>query len=200
MPTGMTTRSSMKRQRIVDVAEILFTRFGVRRITVEEICEKAAVSKMTFYKYFANKLELLKHIWSRWTEEGQEKIAELRERDAPFPEKVQQIIEWKAELTSRMSSEFIEEMFDLDPALEDFMDDMKARTLQSFMDFVASAQDRGEMRRVHPLLIFAVLDKLYELAHDKNLQMIYPSHADFVREVNDFFLFGILPTNNRRRK
>ena len=200
MPAGLTTRSSMKRQRIIDVAEILFTRFGVRRITVEEICEKAAVSKMTFYKYFANKLELLKHIWRRWTEEGQERIAELKERDAPFPEKIQRIIEWKAELTSRMSTEFIEEMFDLDPELEDFMDDMKTRTLQSFMDFVASAQDRGEMRRVHPLLIFAVLDKLYELAHDKNLQMIYPSHADFVREVNDFFLFGILPTNNRGRK
>ncbi|NHZ86061.1 MAG: TetR family transcriptional regulator, partial [Planctomycetia bacterium] len=50
--------SSTKRLQIIDSATDLFVKFGVKRVTVEEICQSAEVSKMTFYKYFNNKTEL----------------------------------------------------------------------------------------------------------------------------------------------
>ena len=39
-------------------------------MTVEEVCREAAVSKMTFYKYFQNKVELVRTIRDNWVEEG----------------------------------------------------------------------------------------------------------------------------------
>ena len=43
---------SAKSKLIVETATDLFMRYGVKRVTVEEICQTAKISKMTFYKYF----------------------------------------------------------------------------------------------------------------------------------------------------
>ena len=48
-----------KRIQIVKTAKELFWKFGIKRVTIEEICREANVSKMTFYKFFSNKNELL---------------------------------------------------------------------------------------------------------------------------------------------
>ncbi|MCJ7802330.1 MAG: TetR/AcrR family transcriptional regulator, partial [Candidatus Marinimicrobia bacterium] len=53
---------SPKFKQIVETANDLFMRFGVKRITIEEICKTAKVSKMTFYKFFKNKIELAEYI------------------------------------------------------------------------------------------------------------------------------------------
>ncbi len=53
---------SPKFVQIVEIASELFRKYGVKRVTVEEICTTAQISKMTFYKYFANKKELADYI------------------------------------------------------------------------------------------------------------------------------------------
>lgn len=65
----------------------LFWKHGFRRVTIQEICEKAGVSKMTFYKYFPNKIELAKTIFTNEVEEGTEKFNRLIEEDIPVAEK-----------------------------------------------------------------------------------------------------------------
>ena len=45
---------------ILRTAEDLFMQFGYDRVSVEEICREANVSNVTFYKYFKNKLDVLK--------------------------------------------------------------------------------------------------------------------------------------------
>ncbi len=62
-----------KFEQIVSTARDLFMFHGIRRITVEEICAKSGVSKMTFYKHFNNKVELAKHILNRIIAEAEEK-------------------------------------------------------------------------------------------------------------------------------
>ena len=53
-------KRSAKLQAILDAAKSLFWKHGIRRVTIEEICEVAGVSKMTYYKYFSNKTAIAK--------------------------------------------------------------------------------------------------------------------------------------------
>jgi AcrR family transcriptional regulator len=46
----MKDAANLKLARIASTAEKLFMKFGIRRVSVEEICREASVSKMTFYK------------------------------------------------------------------------------------------------------------------------------------------------------
>jgi AcrR family transcriptional regulator len=178
--------NSKKHGQIVKTAETLFTRHGIKRITVEEICQKARVSKMTFYKYFSNKTDLVKHISNNWIEEGFEKLDEINALDIPFPEKIEMMFKWKTELVSKMSTEFIEEVLPID--LE------YGKITERFLKFIVDAQKKGDIRpEIRPEFIAAVIDKMHELGRDDRLMRLYPSYMEFNRELRDFFWFGLLP-------
>ena len=179
-------RFSKKQQQLEVTAENLFNQHGIKRVTIEEICRKASVSKMTFYKYFDNKMGLVKHIWDNWIEEGFKKLDEINAMDISFPEKIERMFEWKRAFTSKMSIEFIEDFLHIEGGVE--------KVRGRFFQFIIESQKKGDIRpEVRPEFIMAVLDKLYELARDENLMKKYPHFIEFNRELKDFLWYGLLP-------
>jgi len=55
-------KNNIKYQAIFKTGKVLFWKHGIKRVTIEEICTEADVSKMTFYKFFPNKIELAKKL------------------------------------------------------------------------------------------------------------------------------------------
>lgn len=86
-PGHLTTKYT----QLVEASRGLFFKYGVKRVTVEEICEKANVSKMTFYKYFSDKMQLAELIRDELLNQGFAKYAEINARDISFPEKIDQL-------------------------------------------------------------------------------------------------------------
>ena len=187
-------KKSKKPTQIVETSENLFKRFGIKRVTVEEICRKANVSKMTFYKYFPNKIELVKYIWNSWYEEGFGKFDEINAMKIPITEKLPLMIEWKMGLISDMSSEFIEEYIHVDSELQEFMLEYIQKSYKRFMDYIVGWQKNGDIRpEIRPEFLIAVLDKLQEIFGDDNLKKLYNDHTEFVHELHKLFFYGILP-------
>jgi AcrR family transcriptional regulator len=198
MTENMKKRKSKKREGIVQAALELFQRHGIRRITVEEICRSAGASKMTFYKYFPNKIAVLKTIWSDMLDEGYRKLDEYDAMDIPFREKLQKIIEYKVELMSQWSPEFMEEVIHAHPDLKDFVDEMRAANIARFMEYIKKAQGRGDIRAMRPELLLVILDKMMrDLLDNEGLRKLYSDDIEFIRELNSFLFFGILPPESR---
>ena len=59
-----------KQNQIISTAQSLFWKYGMRRVSIEEICRDARVSKMTFYKFFKNKVDLVKFILDKIMDES----------------------------------------------------------------------------------------------------------------------------------
>ena len=188
-------KGSKKMEGIIEAATELFTRHGIRRITIEEVCQTAGASKMTFYKYFDNKIDLLRHIWERWFDEGYCALDEIDAMDIPFAEKMRRLIEWKMDLVSRMSPEFMDEVIHSSPELAAFIDEMKVKNLSRFMEFVEMAQERGDMRRISPEFFIAAMNKLLDILSDEDLTRHFPNRLDLIREIHNFLFFGILPAS-----
>lgn len=51
----------MKQEQIINVARDLFTTYGYKRVSMDEIAREANVTKKTVYSYFKSKEELLKY-------------------------------------------------------------------------------------------------------------------------------------------
>ena len=51
-----------KRSDILEAAAVLFAQFSLKKVTVDEIAEKASVSKATIYKYFDSKEEVFDQV------------------------------------------------------------------------------------------------------------------------------------------
>jgi AcrR family transcriptional regulator len=194
-------KRSAKAGLILKSAEDLFRKHGFRRVSAEEICRAASVSKMTFYKYFPNKIELFKEIMTGWYDDSVKELIVLKGTDVPFQEIVMKILRLKREFLSELSNEFLTDYLDPVPELEEFMKQFYAKGIQLFVDFIRDAQVRGEARKeVRPEFLIAVLDKMGELAQDKTLAALYPSVMDFSMEINNFFYCGILPLEKSRNE
>jgi len=191
-------RTSKKRAQIVATATELFRRFGIRRVTVTEICAEASVSKVTFYKYFANKTELARFVIDEWSDRIVARVDELSSLDVPFAEKAQRFIDERIAVARELSPEFFAELYDGDEALRPFLRERSATNLRHFVEFIASAQRRGEVRDdVKPELALLIVERLNDLARDEQVRALYPDHVELTRLVNDLFFFGLLPRDSQ---
>jgi AcrR family transcriptional regulator len=188
---------SKKKDRIVDTATDLFTRYGIKRVTIEEICRTAGASKMTFYKYFTNKMDLLKSIWNGWIEEGYRRLDEIDAMEITFREKLQMIIEYKMKMLATMSPAFMDEILHGDPEMKRFVEGEQNESIARFMGYIDLAQERGDMRKIRPEFFLAVLTWMKDVVRNESLRRLYPNDTEFMREVHNFLFFGILPLETR---
>jgi len=163
----------------------LFSRHGARRVTIEELCREAGVSKMTFYTYFANKTALVKTIRDTWMEEGFRKYDEINALDLPFSEKIQLMGRWKAEFAARISVDFITELVSID----DVLCEVKSRFLKN----IADAREQGEIRSDIDLeFLWLVIEKLGELVTEERWKETFQEFGQYQRQIRTLLFFGLL--------
>jgi len=183
-----------KQRLIVDTALDLFQQFGIKRIPVEEICKTAGVSKMTFYKYFKNKNELVRFMWEKGFEQSLEKFDEIQALDIPFEKKLQLILKMKEESTAKISHQFALDYFYASPDLKDFFEKLSRESISRFLIFIKNAQEKGEVRsNLRPEFLLAFINIIKIMVKDETLINSYSNYQDFVMEVNNFIFYGILP-------
>lgn len=191
----MSVEYSPKREQILHTGKALFWKFGFKRVTIEEICKEAGVSKMTYYKYFSNKMALVKTLMDVLLKSGLEKYRNLMNSDRPYPEKVQGMIELKREQTHAMSSEFFKDYLQSgDPELIAYLEKMSQDNLQLFITDFRKAQENGDIRKdLKVELILAVLTKLIDwVQQDESLLQLYEDPQDLAVELTRFMFYGIL--------
>lgn len=100
-----------KQAHLLQTAEALFRLHGIRRVTVEEVCSKAGVSKVTFYKYFANRnalaLVVIKNMIARSRAETH---ALLYNTELPFSHRFKAMLALKHRLIDSWGSALIEDL------------------------------------------------------------------------------------------
>jgi AcrR family transcriptional regulator len=65
---------------IVEAAAECFQKFSIKKTTIEDICERARISRPTFYRFFPNKRELILHIASSETAKINEAVTRFRDK------------------------------------------------------------------------------------------------------------------------
>lgn len=187
--------NNVKAKQIVTKARSLFWKFGMKRVSIEEICREANVSKMTFYKYFKNKIELVKFILDQIEAESTEKYKQIMNQDLPFIEKVRETINLKMEQTEQLSQEFYADLHqNADPKIHDYFIQMTQRGIKLIMDDYTKAQINGDIRKDLKIeFIIYFLNKFFAMADDPNLIKMYDSPQAIIMELTNFFFYGILP-------
>ena len=77
MPRLKPDTQRLRREHILDAAELCFSRHGFHRTTMQDICKEAAVSPGALYVYFDSKEGLISGIAERDRNEFQERFAAL---------------------------------------------------------------------------------------------------------------------------
>jgi AcrR family transcriptional regulator len=181
---------SRKRDQLIQTGEVLLVKHGMRRVTVEEICRQAGVSKPTFYKYFENKVALARRIVELWIEEALQRIDEIEEAKVPFPDKMKQILAVKLAITARPGPEFLKDLIPLDIDL--------SYALQRVMRFLVQGQKQGDIRAdVQPEVLMAAFNLLNSMQHEPRIRDLYEDAETLAGDVFKLFHYGALSTDRR---
>jgi AcrR family transcriptional regulator len=194
-------KQSGKFEAIVSSARSLFWKHGIRRVSIEEICQDAGVSKMTCYKYFSNKTAIAMYLIEDMFESGIIAYKEIYDSDISYEEKVKKMLDLKMSNAHEMSQELLDDIYkNQDEGLFETIETIKKRMIGIYLDDIREAQKIGEIRDdVKPEFMLYFLNNLTEMLTDQRLVSIYSNPQQMISEVMTFFFYGIMPRKNGKK-
>ena len=186
--------ATKKYKEITKTAMELFKKHGIKRVTIEEICQTAGTSKMTFYKYFDNKMVLAQKIMEKLFDDNYELYLTLMKKPIPFKEKVEEVVRLKRELSQNFSKEFISDLLSSESEeLKLFFHEKSQRIMTSFMEDIKKAQQTGEVRaNIKPELMLFMLNQMMNMGDNEQIKAMYNSTSEMAVEITEFFFYGIM--------
>lgn len=189
--------SSPKKREILATGKSLFFKHGFKRVTIEEICEAADVSKMTYYKYFSNKMDLVKKIMKDTMEEAVAEYKSIMKSDISFTKKIELQIEMKRKGTAEISKEFMDDLLiHGEPEMMKYMQESTQKIMAIIQTDYRMAQQKGDIRKdIKPEFIIYFLNHVYEMLKDEYLISMYKDPGELAMELIQFFFYGIANRN-----
>lgn len=183
---------------IVESAKKLFWKHGIKKVTVEEISAEAGISKMTFYRHFANKEEVAELILKELMENGFADYEKIMAKPIPFNAKLIEIIDLKKASSKLISQEFMKDVFiQPDSKLVALIETQRVKSNKAFESDLKKAQQAGELRKDLKIeFIMYMLNSMSHLMEDEKLVDLFDDSEDLTNEVTNFFFYGMLQNGN----
>lgn len=173
------------KKQIKETARSLFFKFGIKRVSVEEICKEAQLSKVTFYRYYKNKMTLANELRNELIEKGFARFDEFNALDMPLMEKIDRMTQWQMEFYSQLNNEFIKEIANLK--------EVEAEFKKRFISNIKSGREKGEVRPdVNLELIYLITRKLQEITRDGTWMELFSDYSEYIRQVRTIIFYGLL--------
>ncbi|MFC1962517.1 TetR/AcrR family transcriptional regulator [Chloroflexota bacterium] len=192
---GFDRRKEQKRQSIRSSALELFTAYGFKKVSINDIAHKADVSPVTIYTHFGSKNELVREVVKTELQGMLERYREIMKGERPFPEKLKAIIFDKTKIAGQYQGEWIQAILQSDPELKRFIESFwQQEVVQLTVDFLSEGKTQGhvnlEMSQEALLLyleiwrkgVFASADLLANIGQNVKL----------FSELNHLIVYGLL--------
>lgn len=185
--------------KLLRTAKDLFRKFGLGRVTVEEICKEAGVSKMTFYRAFKNKDDLAEKVIEVMITKGVREYEEVMDSDIPFPEKLEKLLEIKYNHSNDISEAFIKDLYTTNNPLAAKLKEGQIKQMEQVKRDFSKAKKEGW---INPDLsidfILYMLNDLNSKMKDENLLMMYTHPYKLIMHLTQFFFNGISNPKEKR--
>jgi len=191
-----------KKQKIEHVAKELFLKHGFKKVTVDEICKKAHVSRKTYYTFYENKNALVMYIIDGIASQSLDDFKLIVDGSGSFAEKMREAMELKFEFSKSISMEFIADIFD--PAATEIMEYWKNVMQESMvllLNFLKEGQRTGEMNPdLNITFVLWFYGKMSDILHAPEAISMFGSAEDLVRQVTQVLVYGIMPVDKAKDK
>lgn len=187
--------SSDKRTLIIDAARDLFWKYGFRKVSVEDICLKAGISKMTFYRHFSNKTELAKRIFDWVFDDANHTFMQILEENSTPEDKLQKILMMKFDETKNISQEFLQDFYSMrEPGLAEYMNARTKSAWQNVLIGFKKAQADGTFRSdFNPEVMLLMSNYFVNMMNDPAIMALYSSPQELLMEISKLLVYGIAP-------
>ncbi len=188
------TKRTKSQLAILKAAKDCFWKYGINKVTVEEICEKAGVSKMTYYRSFANKKVVALLVLKDVIDRSEQLYDAIMAKKIDFPQKIKEVVLLEHEFSRGISQEFITDiMNNEEKELQQLILEANKNGQDKFIEHLKVAQKEGWVRKdlYFPFLIYMMNDINNKLRDEKLIAM-YETTEELIMEMVNFFFYGIV--------
>lgn len=191
--------SKPRQMLLLAAARELFWKFGFRKVSVEDICNQAGVSRMTFYKYYKDKFALAKAAYDMEVEKGMQEFEDVLNTPAESAEKMEMILKLKAESLNDISQEFIRDFYaDEKLGLKEYIEQRTIDYWRSIIKLFQYAQEKGDFRQdFNPELLLFLSKQIITTIHDPHLIGLFGSSKAVIMEIARLLTYGIAPNQTK---
>lgn len=189
-----------KQSDILATAKMLFWKYGFKKVSIEEICREAKTSKVTFYKFYSNKVELAKNIIDQIVEKSLDEFKHLAENAASTSELFETLIKGKKEGIHEISKEFLDDFYsDNSFGLKEYMVLKGSDVMNETITGMKRLQERGLIRKDLNIQFFIYFSKKMDgFMNDPILLSLFPNPEDLIMEITNLFTYGMTPRNDQQ--
>lgn len=180
---------------ILETARVLFWKYGFKRVSIEEICREAKTSKMTFYKFFPNKLDLAKAVFDSVVDKSVKQFKIHLDEAKTASEFLANMLQMKRDGIHDISKEFVADFYaNPELGLKDYINE---KTQQVWLEMVGDfklAQERGLFRKDLNIEFFLYFTRKFsDYLDDPYMNQLFPNPQDLVMELTRMSAYGISP-------
>lgn len=184
-----------KKENIEFTARDLFLKHGFKKVTIDEVCRKAHVSRKTYYSFYENKLALVAFIIQQISDEIYVLYKAVLEGPGSFAEKLEKSLELKYKFNKTITMEFLADFFD--PSAADILElwkELMGKSIEMQTKFLKEAQRTGEMNPELRLdFVFAYFQKASEIMQSPGMMGMFSTPEEMTRQVSQLLIYGIMP-------
>jgi AcrR family transcriptional regulator len=138
-------KNETKRQKIIDSAVDMFREtHNVKKVSLEDIAEKAGISPTTIYNHFGTREALVSEVARVLVRKTLEQSKALMHADIPFPQKLVGIFNIKKDMLAQISGEIIEKMIRQDRTMAPAIDDIYQNEVRPlWLEMLADGKKQG---------------------------------------------------------
>lgn len=182
------------RQKLLDATKTMIWKQGINATTVDHICKESGVSKMTFYRAYENKYDIIKEILDSNYQELAVTYDVIFNKNIPFVEKIMEVIYYNNSINKGISVELLRDIVSQEhPAMKEYMQEKKDFYNNIVLKFVKIEQEKGNFRNDLNLEIVSFfIEHINELALEPRLNSIFESTDELMNQLTKMFYFGVL--------
>lgn len=183
-----------KKQQIELKAKELFWKHGFKKVTIEEICKKATVSRKTFYTFYENKSALVIFLLQQLTEEKMAEYEAIINDELTFSEKMERMLALKYESSNSFSMEFIDDFFHPDAEeILTFYTKLTHNSMLMIQDFFIDAQQKNEMNPDLDIkFVMLMMQKMLDISSQPDVMAFFPDSETMTRQISQFVIYGVM--------
>jgi AcrR family transcriptional regulator len=191
---GVTKRKEAKKEAIRRAALELFKTFGFKKVSINEVAQRAGVSQVTVYNHFGSKEELVRDVMMWFTSDLVDKYTEIIKSDLPFLEKLEAIVIGKTEVISQFQGELVQEVMRADPQLQAYIEDLNNNKVKSnIISFFNEGAEQGYIHKKYSadtiLLYFEVMRRGLSSIPDMSERLA--KDPNVAKEIIDIMTYGL---------
>lgn len=189
------SRIQRNKERILRAALELFQVHGIRKVAINDIARKAALSLATIYNHFSSKEDLVHATLKYFLTSMLADFRKIMEGDLPFLGKLEQILLFKLDVIDRHQGELLQTIVSDNPEIRQLVDSVYQVEIRQFLvDFYEDGKRQG---CINPELSTETIIRYSEImrqgmAAESSLSENPERNRKLLQELIPLYLYGIL--------